>query len=386
MTPQQGHPVTHIIVGTKAQFIKMAPIATLLEREGWPYRILDLGQHGSITPGILRDFRLTPDQAHVLPGGSTVSTYRQALSWLRALTARILSPRQKLKDTLLKHPAGYALVHGDTLSTLFGLYLAKRLGVPIGLVEAGLSSGRLFDPFPEEMIRRHVERRVDFLFAPDQDAADRLTCRGLSGVVVNTNYNTGRDALLMISELHTNVIDSKPGFKTVLTLHRAETISNKIRLRAVIEHVMALAPRIGPIRFYLHEPTKRALVRAGLMGRLEGSSYFELYPLGTYPEFTAALVSAQYILTDGGSVQEEASYLRKPCLILRRSTERQHGLQSTAMLSSMTLETDIEFLSSQAQCKSQASETKPLLSAARIILDSLYRGRLEPEASHSTRT
>lgn len=372
VTLQEVYPVTHMIVGTKAQFIKMAPIARLLEQRAWPYRILDLGQHGSITPGIVRDFGLKPDQVHVLPGGSTVATYAQALRWVSALVARILSQKRTLANLLLKQPAGYALVHGDTLSTLLGLHLARRLNIPVGLVEAGLSSGRLFDPFPEEMVRRHVEKRTDTLFAPDQKSAERLRGRGLKGRIVDTGYNTGRDALLTIAELHPNTISSPADFKTVLTLHRAETISSRTRLRAVIEHVTRLAESIGPIRFYLHEPTRRALVGAKLMNAIAVSPHFDLCPLGSYPEFTSALVQAKYILTDGGSVQEEASYLNKPCLILRRHTEREHGLGDTAMLSSMNVKLDLEFLNKSARSVPMCYAKTPGLTASQIILDSLY--------------
>jgi UDP-N-acetylglucosamine 2-epimerase (non-hydrolysing) len=377
VTLQPTQRVTHIIVGTKAQFIKMAPICRLLEHNGWPYRILDLGQHGSITPGIMRDFELNPDLVYVLPGGSTVATYSQAIHWVSALAARIRSSKRKLTGELLKQPAGYALIHGDTLSTLLGMHLAKRLGLPVGLVEAGLSSGRLFDPFPEEIIRRHVEKRADVLFAPDQKSAERLQGRGLTGVIVNTGYNTGRDALLTIAEMYADVPNQSQDFSTVFTLHRAETLSNRSRLRAVIEHVMQLAPIIGPIRFYLHEPTQRALVSAKLMDKLEASSCFELHPLASYPEFTAALMRAKYILTDGGSVQEEASYLNKPCLILRRRTERSHGLGTTAMLTSMNVASDLDFLRKDPAVPLDAAAQMPTLEASKRIIDTLTANQPE---------
>ena len=261
---QRNLPVTHIVIGTKAQFIKMAPIARLLQDMGWPYRLLDLGQHGSITPGIVRDFGLEADHIYVLPAGATVSTYSQALRWIVAAATRIASSRRTLEAELIKQPAGYALVHGDTISTFLGLHLARRIRLRLALVEAGLSSGRLFEPFPEELIRRHVEKRADVLFAPDEDSAERLRKRRIKGEVVHTEYNTGRDALLLIAAARDNSAEQSTPVSTVLTLHRAETISRPSRLREIIGHVIRLAPEIGPIRFFLHEPTRRALVRANL--------------------------------------------------------------------------------------------------------------------------
>jgi UDP-N-acetylglucosamine 2-epimerase len=139
----------------------------------------------------------------------------------------------------------------------------------------------------------------------------------------------------------------------------------------MIKHVMALAPAIGLIRFYLHEPTERALVRAGLMNELQNNPNFELRPLGTYPEFTAALVRAEYILTDGGSVQEEASYLCKPCLVLRKTTERNHGLGDTAMLTSMNAYRDLEFLQKKRAVSQDASALRPEFEASNKVLDAL---------------
>lgn len=362
---------THIVVGTKAQFIKMAPIARVLEDRGWPYRLLDLGQHGSITLGILNDFGLQPDHVHVLPAGKTVATYGQAARWVTAAVARILSSRTRLREALLRPPPGYALIHGDTLSTLLGLYLSRRLEMKVGLVEAGLTSGNLLDPFPEEMIRRHVEKRVDLLFAPDALSAGNLAERQLPGQIVNTRYNTGRDALQMIQESRAATSDNVGPSGTLLTLHRAETLSRPDRLRSVVEHVVRLADHLAPINFYLHRPTEIALAKAGLLEVLKGDQRFKLRALAPYPEFLDALASARFVLTDGGSIQEEVSYLGKPCLLLRRSTERPHGIGTTAALTSMQVERDIAFLRSFESRDVLRSSNSDNLDASRCIVDTL---------------
>jgi UDP-N-acetylglucosamine 2-epimerase (non-hydrolysing) len=363
-------PVTHIIVGTKAQFIKIAPIAHVLTQRHWPYRILDLGQHGTITPGILRDFGLAPDIVHIMPPGMTVASYAHAGRWTVRAISKLMSHKGRLRDMFVMSPPGIALIHGDTLSTVIGLYLAKRLGLRTGLVEAGLTSQRLFEPFPEEWIRRHVENRVDLLFAPDDESANHLRNRRLRGRIVNTGYNTGKDSLLLMAE---RSIDPRPEAQcAVLTLHRAETLGNKVRLTKLIEHVTRLAQHIGPIRFYLHEPTRRALERNDLLSRLELNPTFELKPLADYPEFIRVLASCSYILTDGGSIQEEASYLGKPCLILRRTTERQNGVGANACIATLDLDADLDFLRSVSRRSTQAGVSQPDFAATNIILDNLY--------------
>jgi UDP-N-acetylglucosamine 2-epimerase (non-hydrolysing) len=313
----------------------------------------------------------------VLPAGATVATYGQAIRWVLAALKRVSSPRQGLTSKLVKQPAGYALIHGDTLSTLLGLYLSRRLGLRVGLIEAGLSSGNRLDPFPEELIRRHVERRADILFAPDQGAAARLIRRLPKGNIVSTGYNTGRDALLITIDAYAQRYEETKPVSTVLTLHRAETLGRRSQLRKIIHHVVRLAPEIGPIRFFLHEPTRRALARTRLLETLSNNPNFELVPLGSYPEFTNALARASYVLTDGGSIQEEASYLGKRCLILRRTTERQQGIGTTAMLTSLDVDEDLTFLRSGNQAMSDMAKQGKSLDAARIIVDHLYSDWLE---------
>jgi UDP-N-acetylglucosamine 2-epimerase (non-hydrolysing) len=371
MSPCDHFRVTHLVIGTKAQFIKMAPVARLMEERGWPYRLLDLGQHGSITPGILRDFGLQADHVHVFPAGVTISTYWQALRWLSSAIVLMMKRRRTLRDALVREPAGYALVHGDTLSTLLGLYLSKRLGLPVGLVEAGLSSGRLLDPFPEEFVRRHVERHADILFAPGNEPAQRLCDRLPGAKVVDTGYNTGRDALRLVTNLHSRAGPSYPPARTILTLHRAETITRPSRLRLIIRHVVNLAEDLAPIRFYLHEPTRRALVKTGLMDGLVADPRFEIRNLADYPEFMAALAQARYVLTDGGSIQEEASYLDKPCLILRKRTERNDGLKATAALTSLDPQCDLAFLTRTGNSTTQAPSFLLHSQASAVILDNL---------------
>lgn len=362
----------HLIIGTKAQFIKMAPLAYLMQQEGVPYRIVDLSQHGAITGQIVADFGLEPDIRYFYPTGENVSSYANAVRWIVRCGGKLTLPSWKLKaELLLDERSSVALVHGDTLSTLLGVYLAKRLGLETGLVEAGLTSKRFLSPFPEEAIRRHVETRVSYLFAAGEAAVATLRKRRLKGAVVEIGYNTGRDAfLLMISKLnraHSASDLSEP--YSVLTMHRAELLAQRRRLRAVVNHLLALADRLPPIRFFVHEPTLRALSKAGLADQVRRHPRIEMIPLASYPDFVRALTFARFVLTDGGSIQEEASYIGKPCLILRRETERQHGLGTTAKLTAFDVEEDLRFLESVPVHEYSAAE--PTLEASRSVLRAL---------------
>jgi UDP-N-acetylglucosamine 2-epimerase (non-hydrolysing) len=358
----------HFAIGTKAQFIKMAPVMRVLERAAEPYHLLDLSQHGSLTGQILQDFGLTPAISRFGLPGRSVETYAQAARWLAHGLLEITLHRSRVRRHYFLDAAGVVLLHGDTLSTILGLYLARAAGLPAALVEAGLTSRRLFDPFPEEWVRRHVARRARILFAPDAAAERWLRNAGYPGEIVNTGYNTGRDALNLIAMRSPPVpVTERYG---VVTLHRLETLANKRRLRRAIEHIVAISEIAGPMRFYMHPPTENALVRAGLYAMVTSAPQLRVGRLQPYPDFVRELMGARFIITDGGSIQEEAFYLGKFCLILRNTTERTEGIGTNARLTTWNVQTDVTHLQ-QAKANAAPIEQLPTLGASSTIVRTL---------------
>lgn len=357
----------YLIIGTKAQFIKMAPIAILMQNSGLRFIIVDLGQHSDITNTIVGQFGITAPIIRPTEATGSVSSYLAGLGWLWR-HFKVLTSRSRLTSIFESSEKSIALIHGDTASTLIGLFYAKRLKMDVGLVEAGLTSGRLLDPFPEEMIRRIAERHSDMLFYPGDEPGRNLKNRNLKAVLINTKYNTGLDAMRIARSI-TPENGELHDFSVLCTLHRLETISSRPRLRQAIAHVLALSDILGKTLFLLHQPTLRALKKFRLMNMLESRDSVTLQPLVPYPEFIGLLEQARYVLTDGGSVQEEASYLGKPCLILRRRTERPHGLGKTAFLASFSPAEDARQLEKVAATSNQ--EPHGNLTASRIIVNHL---------------
>lgn len=369
----------HFAIGTKAQFIKMAPVMRLLEDDGEKYHLLDLSQHSGITEKILSDFDLKPTITSLRKTKQSVTTYMQAISWFTYGVCQTLIGSLKLRQRLFLGQNGIVLLHGDTLSTLLGLYLAKTASLKTALVEAGLSSGNLFDPFPEEWIRRHTGRKVDFLFPPDNISESWLKLRKFQCPIINTKYNTGRDSLSLIISRHSlnaGELESDGKFG-VVTLHRLETLSYKPRLVRAIRHILSLARELGPLKFYMHPPTTNAMKKHGLMNEIESSAHIELHGLEPYPQFIESLMKARFILTDGGSIQEEATYLMKPCLLLRNRTERSDGVGYNATLASWDTEEDVAFLRKKIDELSQPLYRDSGMYASRIILKSIDKFRLQ---------
>ena len=372
----------HFAIGTKAQFIKMAPLMRLLEDARENYHLLDLSQHGSLTGKILSDFDLKPAITSLRKTKKSVTTYFQAISWFVYGIYQAVARHRHVRDRLFLGQKGIVLLHGDTLSTLLGLYLAKSAGLKTALVEAGLSSGKLLDPFPEEWIRRHTGEKVDFLFPPDKISESWLRQHNFKCPIINTTYNTGRDSLSLIVSKHAlNTEQSEMNGKFgVATLHRLETLSNKQRLARAIRHILTLARELGPIKFYIHPPTANAMKKYGLINEIESSTHIELHGLEPYPQFIGSLMKARFILTDGGSIQEEASYLMKPCLVLRNRTERSDGIGNNATLASWDTEADASFLRKKIDELSQPRARESEMYASRIILKSLDEFRLHSNA------
>jgi UDP-N-acetylglucosamine 2-epimerase (non-hydrolysing) len=361
----------HFAIGTKAQFIKMAPLMYVLQQGNRPYHLLDLSQHATLTSQILEDFRLRPPVTHIETRSKSVTTYGDALLWLVRGFAKTLRRAPVVRDKYFLGKCGVVMIHGDTLSTLLGLRLARSAGLPVAMVEAGLSSGSYFDPFPEEWIRHYAAKHARYLFPPDERAEQRLLSRRLPGTVVRTPYNTGRDALQLIQFLHRPATTGETaGSFGVATLHRLETLAHRKKLERAIRLIRQISEKLGPIRFYTHPPTVNALVRTGLMTELQDSPGIQMRNLAPYPEFAASLVASRFILTDGGSIQEEASYLNKPCVLLRNRTERNEGLERNTFLTSWNADSDASRV--LALCSEpEPGCGAPGFAATRAILDAL---------------
>lgn len=317
----------HLCIGTKAQLIKLAPVMLELRRRGIPFRQLDTGQHARTTELLRREFGLPEPDWTLDRRANNVSTVTDAAHWYLRGLRMTLKPWRRLRDEIFPG-GGICLIHGDTLSTLLGLQLARTARVDVAHVEAGLSSGRWMNPFPEELIRRYCTSHARLLFACSPEAMRSLAHRRTRGQAIELPGNTGADALRhMLAQLPPPA--SKPPPYALATCHRFETIRQRSRLERVVR-LIARASETMPVHLVLHEPTRRQLERYGLIDAL-GARVTCTNLLG-YRDFVTLLRDASLVLTDGGSIQEECAVLGKPCLILRDVTERGDGIGQGARL------------------------------------------------------
>jgi UDP-N-acetylglucosamine 2-epimerase len=316
----------HVFSGTKAQYIKLAPLLRLMDHRGIPYRLIDSGQHAGMAGDLRADLGVREPDVR-LGGRRDVATIVHGIAWTLRLLGLWLRP-SRLRARVFGDDGGVCVVHGDTVSTWLAAVLARRAGLRVAHVEAGLRSRHLFHPFPEELVRILVMRRADLLFAPDEVAVANLRAMRLRGRIVATRANTVVDALRDALGDDLPEVASGP---VVLSLHRLENLHRPARLRAFV----ALATRIGRgarVRFVLHPPTRLLLERHGLVAGLLAAG-IEVSDLVPHREFSRMVAAAPFVLTDGGSIQEEAAALGVPCLLWRARTERPDGLGANVVVS-----------------------------------------------------
>ena len=310
-------------LGTKAQYIKTAPVLHELERRGVPVRLIDSGQHASLAEDLRRELGVAEPDVR-LHEGSDITSIPAAARWAGAIAARLLSRRRCRR--LFGDDARVVLVHGDTPSTLLAALLARRAGVAVVHLEAGLRSRSLLHPFPEELIRLAVMRLSTLLVAPSAEAEANLQAMRLRGRVVAVGANT------TVESVAASAPPALPGSgPAIVTMHRVENLHRRKAVDGFVDLVERLAAR-GPVTFVVHGPTRPVLAARRLDERLRRAGV-ELVDLLPHHDFVARLAAAPLAVVDGGSIQEECALLGVPTLLWRERTERSDGLGANVVLS-----------------------------------------------------
>ncbi|MDD5639055.1 MAG: UDP-N-acetylglucosamine 2-epimerase [Candidatus Pacebacteria bacterium] len=305
----------------------MAPIMEELQKQKINYNFVFTGQHKETIKELIDVFGLKkPD--YILYDGKDITKISQMLIW--SINCLIKTIKNK-KDIFGSDKKGIVLVHGDTFSAILGARMAKIAGLKVGTIEAGLRSFDLFNPFPEEIIRRLLSPLTDYHFCPGNFAFENS--QKYKGVKINTKINTLYDSLQLVLKNKDKIKVNIPNQKYCLvSIHRFENIFNKERFDFIVKKIEETSKEIK-VLFILHKPTKEKLIELGYFDRLEKNENIELRPRYDYFKFIRLLIDSKFLITDGGSNQEETSYLGKPCLVMRKTTERKEGVGANVVIS-----------------------------------------------------
>lgn len=329
----------HFILGTKAQLIKTAPVMRQLKDENIEYNYIFTGQHKETMTEIEDNFKIKKPNYTIYHGNDIISK-KEMLFWLISSIFKVL----KNKKTVFKNDKnGIVLVHGDTVSTVLGALLGRLCNYKVGHIESGLRSFNIWQPFPEELCRIITFNLSNYYFCPGSWALGNL--KAYNGKKINTINNTLYDALRLSHQSHFSTAKINiPSYKFgVITLHRFENLKNKEMVKKIIDLLITIAEKQKMI-FILHKPTEKKLKDYDLLNYLSNNPNIELRNRYPYFEFMKLIDSADFIISDGGSNQEECYYLGKPVLLFRNVTERKEGLNRNVIISKFDIEIINDFL------------------------------------------
>ncbi len=360
------------VVGTRAQLIKVAPVLVACQRRQLAAHLIMTGQHHETMQDLIDEFGISTPISHAIVGQEH-ATVGSLLRWLPAAYSGLV---KGLRDLSLQHGKLSVVVHGDTLSTVVGAVAAKRTRNSVVHLESGLTSRRIWDPFPEELSRRIVFRMSDVAFCPNH-AATELMRQFRSCAAINTNGNTIIDAVRLSGPFETWRAAERPYI--VASLHRFQNLFDSSRLEYLVTAIEEISQSYL-VHFVLHPATRKRLESAGLLGRLQSSPGVNLSPRLGYKQFISLAAGADCVLTDGGSNQEELAVLGVPTIVMRDTTERPDGLGRNAIMESMMGCTAARYITERRfECLRRSREIQADLGPSDLIARVLA-GDLDPNS------
>ena len=331
------------IAGTTAELIKIAPVMVELDNRGIPYRLWSTAQHIDGVSRTLADLGIRPPDRYLVSGRNRTNIARssQVPGWFLNIAGNVARNFSSLRKEV---GDGIVLVHGDTFTTAIGALVGRLLGVKVGHIEAGLRSGSIKSPFPEELNRRLVGHLATVDFAPTDRELGNLEqlrrVRDGKAEVVVTGANTVVDALRAARGKDVDIPQLPERFGLV-TLHRFELVQSKVEFASIV-HKLKEFSRSLPLVFVVGHSERERLTALGLddvfdsqMSRIDKRSYAEFLPI---------LMRAQLVVTDSGGLQEECAALGIPCAVHRQRTERYQGIGENVVLTGLKIPVLEDFL------------------------------------------
>jgi UDP-N-acetylglucosamine 2-epimerase (non-hydrolysing) len=303
-----------IVLGTRPEIIKMAPIIEEAESRHIDYSVVHTGQHYSpnMSDVFFEQLGLRQPDYNLKAGSGTHAEQ----------TGRMLVAIEKV---FAKERPSIVLVEGDTNSVLAAGLAASKLNIPVGHVEAGLRSRDR--TMPEEVNRVLTDHLSEYLFAPTSIARSNLISEGISGRNIWVTGNTIVDSLAKSVKLAKRTSRFPTGIQAenylLMTLHRQENVDSEERLKRILQGLEMIHEKTGILIVWPAHP--RTMTRI-LRDDLRLARGLKLLNPQDYFSFLHLLVNARLVLTDSGGVQEEACILKVPCVTLRDNTERPETL------------------------------------------------------------
>ena len=322
-----------LVFGTRPEAIKMAPVVKELEKfnKRFQTRVCITAQHREMLDQVLEIFEIKPDYD---------LNIMKANQDLYDVTSRVLL---KMRDVLTDFKPDVVLVHGDTTTSSTAALAAYYQQIPVGHVEAGLRTGNIYSPWPEEMNRKITASIASLHFAPTEISKQNLLNENVPGSNISVTGNTVIDALFMASDklkldeqlseaVESDLVKKLAGLKSIVeskfilvTGHRRENFGDGfIRICQALKEIAQANPEMNiiyPVHLNpnVQEPVYKLLKEVNNVHLIEPLSYLP---------FIYLLEKCYFVLTDSGGIQEEAPSFGKPVLVMRDTTERPEAVSA----------------------------------------------------------
>lgn len=301
------------VTGTRPEVIKMMPVMREFKKRKLPFIYLHTGQHTDIAEPIFDIFKIKPD--------INLSIMKEKQS-LDEITSKVLEGVSRILDN---EKFNAVIVHGDTTTAVSAALAAFYRKIPVAHIEAGLRSGNLYSPWPEEMNRIITDKISSFHFAPTENNKQNLLNETISESSIYITGNTVIDAVKYIAGKEK--IEKKR--QILITAHRRENFGTK--MENMLNAIKFLAEKYSGYHFIMPvhpNPSVTEKVKATL-SCIENIELKK--PLG-YRDFIKIMSESFFIMTDSGGIQEEAPFFNIPVIVMREETERDEGVNAGTLI------------------------------------------------------
>lgn len=307
------------IFGTRPEAIKMAPVVKALESDAaFDSKVLVTAQHREMLDQVLDFFNIAPDfDLNVMKQG-------QSIEYITEETLRGVS------EILKNEKPDAILVHGDTTTTFAACLAAAYLQIPVGHIEAGMRTGDITQPFPEELNRTLVDRMARWNYAPSHECEQNLFDEGIAHEkIIRTSHNTGVSALLLAQkELGIDLQEENNSHQILVTAHRRESWGEG--MREIFGAVRELAQSHAEMTFKVATHAN-PIVADDAHVLLDDVSNVDLLGPQAYGDFVRLMATSRLIMSDSGGVQEEGPTLGVPVVVMRNKTEYHELIEAGAV-------------------------------------------------------
>lgn len=346
------------IIGTSAEFIKIAPVLKLMPSA--TYAVWSTDQQFEAVNEASAEFGIPLDFRFGTAATKKPSNFLSGFVWATKICVKLLIKLLNFREIEIP----LIVVHGDTTTSFLAAMVARLVGAPVAHIEAGFRSGNLLKPFPEEINRRFTARLASVHYAPTLDAVGNL--KGRKGEILFTHGNTAIDALVLAKSGSSLKFELPEEFALVF-LHRAELLNNRKIFIQTLNELIELSAKKNVV-FILDPLTDSHIRKYEYLEKMKRVGIL-FQPKLSYSDFHFVLSMCDFLITDSGGQQQEVSHLGIPTLIHRSVTEDTSQLGALMKLSHLRSGAILDF--SDKFQKRPKRKVKLLESPSRIIASHL---------------